>query len=64
MESLTGFILLFVQVLIILYVIFSLAVMNHKLNTIMKHFKIDEENQNRVTDEEIEKELEEQMDNT
>ncbi|MGM7701984.1 hypothetical protein ACSVDE_09655 [Pseudalkalibacillus sp. Hm43] len=63
MENVMGFVLISVQVLIILYVIFSLAVMNHKLNTLLQHFNLDEESQGRVSNEEIEKELEEQVDN-
>ncbi|MCF6137909.1 hypothetical protein [Pseudalkalibacillus berkeleyi] len=61
MENVLEFIFLIIQILIILYVIFSLAVMNDKLNKLMKQFEIDEDSLNRVSNEEIERELEAKM---
>ncbi|WP_181884658.1 hypothetical protein [Neobacillus piezotolerans] len=40
------------------YVAFSLSTIKHKLNLIMKHLKIEPEKRPKVSNEEIEKELE------
>lgn len=46
------------NVLIILYIIFSLASIKHQLNLISRHLNMNEEAFNKVCDEEIEDELE------
>ncbi|WLD93047.1 hypothetical protein [Alkalihalobacillus sp. AL-G] len=53
-----GMICLILGVLFILYVIFSLSTIKHKLNLIMEHFNIVEEEETKVSNEEIENELE------
>ncbi|WP_349407815.1 hypothetical protein [Pseudalkalibacillus sp. SCS-8] len=62
MENVLGYAYFVVQFIIILYVIFSLASINHKLSKVLKGADAENEGQSQVSNEEIEKELEEQMD--
>ncbi|MGP4080879.1 hypothetical protein ACTWQL_13280 [Pseudalkalibacillus sp. R45] len=62
MEILFGFLLYIVPLLIVLYVLYSLSLIKSKLDSIMKHFEIKEFPEETVSDEEIEKVLEEQVD--
>ncbi|WP_261129464.1 hypothetical protein [Bacillus sp. Marseille-Q3570] len=62
MEILFGFLLYIVPLLIVLYVLYSLSLIKSKLDSIMKHFEIEEFQEETVSDEEIEKVLEEHTD--
>ncbi|WP_408006768.1 hypothetical protein ACJROX_18975 [Pseudalkalibacillus sp. A8] len=61
MEILFGYVLYLLPLLIILYVLYSLSLIKSKLDMIMKHYEIKEYPEEVVSDEEIEKVLEEQM---
>ncbi|MCF6136601.1 hypothetical protein [Pseudalkalibacillus berkeleyi] len=50
-----------VNLLIVIYVIFSLSTIKHQLNLISKQININEEMIQTVSNEEIEKELEEDL---
>ncbi|MCF6408472.1 hypothetical protein [Pseudalkalibacillus salsuginis] len=61
MEILFGYILYLLPLFIILYVLYSLSLIKSKLDTVMNHLEINEYAEEVVSDEEIEKVLEEQM---
>ncbi len=50
-----------VIILIILYVIYSLSTIKYQLKLITKHLKIKEEEIQKVSDDEIEQELEDEL---
>ncbi len=61
MEILFGYILYLLPLFIILYVMYSLSLIKSKLDTVMNYLEINEYAEEVVSDEEIEKVLEEEM---
>lgn len=54
-----GIVFFLLNIVIIFYVLYSLSTIKYKLNLILKHLNIKEEEIEKVSNEDIEKELEE-----